>query len=1010
VNERDLVAAGMNALVPLRLDRTPAWDDVLARAGLTPHAMRPPRRARRRVMRRLAFVLAAVVATLVIGSAVAAALGHSVFGGLGSWLGGVPGQPAPPAQQRAFTWRNGASYAAFPVHTTLRLLDTQTVRGKSFSLLGFRDGGSLCLRVVPTRAAVPGVNQCVTLRELQRSSAPALVVSTAYYPIRGGRVGAVFGFADDTVRSVRVVHAAGGARIVPVVDNVFLVLNAGPTDPIYDPIVQVSVQQRSGKSVVLPFTTLGALARSTVPSYLRYDTIHLPGPTRQEAALPRAEIRWLDRRETRGRLFTPSLKAYGPNARVVEFGRSVQPDPDDPYRIGLSVMRVDRVQDPFEFTWVKGSASTRPHRVRLRPGTVLLCADELFPLRPTPRFNNCVLNAGSSALFPPGHVLTVLRMYREAFTRVSGLAADGVREVDLYLASGRVIPAALRDNAYTVQAPSTQWPAKLVALDRNRHVLEVDLIDAQKTKAVIAPCPSAQRVRVPPAAAAPYDRIDLATGAVGGRIVLGERTAAVIRALGRPTARRGADFVYGADSLIVHFARSGGASRAVSLEVRDPRASDSRVGRLLRLQPIALQRRIAAAYPELEHVFPYGSEPTLLGCTGTFRSRRRAVEVAFGLDPTRRSRTFVRLSDVRAGGTVAPLLRRRSSTLAFVEGRQGRGFRVDLVRPDGTVKTARPTSDRTIPPTPLWAPDGSAFLVNDNRGIVVVAADGASETRVVGLTSSYDEDVAWSPDSRHIAFRDDNMLFVVDSDGSGGLERLAPYADDGWTWSPDGTRIAYVGVTRSGRKALFVVTASGAHRLRHVAVSIPGIASPSVSRPTWSPDGKRIAFECCSNGYQPQGNWIYLIRPDGRGLTRTRGDIRGWSPDGRLLLASHGFNSLRELFLMRSDGSFVRRLPICANGCGPVAWLPDGKRIVYAEIRRIEVADVDGTRGRVIAVVHSPFVGFAISPDGTTIAYVDGSSPREHNRLLISVDIDGSHRRIVARSSVSRLWSPAWQP
>ncbi len=36
MSERDLVAVGMDALVPLRLERTPAWDDVLARAGLRP--------------------------------------------------------------------------------------------------------------------------------------------------------------------------------------------------------------------------------------------------------------------------------------------------------------------------------------------------------------------------------------------------------------------------------------------------------------------------------------------------------------------------------------------------------------------------------------------------------------------------------------------------------------------------------------------------------------------------------------------------------------------------------------------------------------------------------------------------------------------------------------------------------------------------------------------------------------------------------------------------------------
>ena len=1010
MKERELVAAGMNALVPLRLDRAPAWDDVLERAGLTTHAPR----VRRRFMRRLVFVLAAVVVALVIGSAVAAAFGHSVFGGLGSWLGGTPGQPAPPAQQQAFAWRNGASYAAFPRNTKLRLLATESVRGKSFSLLGFRDGGSLCLRVVPTKAALPGVNQCITLRELQRSRVPAVVVSTAYYPIRGGRVAALFGFADDTVHSVRVVHSVGAAEVTPVVDNVFLVLHAGPTDPIYDPIVQVSARLRAGKFVVLPFTTPGTLVRPAVPSYLRYDAVRLAGPRRRQATLSHVSIHWLDRREPRGRPFTPSLRAYGADTRVVSFGRSVQPNPDDAYRIGVAVLRINRVVDPFDFTWVKGSASVRPHRVRLRAGMVLLCADELFPLRPTPAFNNCVLNAGSSALFPPGHVLTVHRTFREAFTRVSGLAADGVREVDLYLASGRVVPVALRDNAYTVMAPSSQWPAKLVALDRNRRALEIDMLDWQKTKAVFVPCPLAERVRGVPAAPRPYDRIELATGAVDGRTVLGRSPAAVIQALGRPTARRGDDLLYGTTphggaALTVHLARRAGVVRAVSLELRDRRVFDPRVGRALDLQPIELQRRIAAAYPGLEHGFAYGSVPALLGCTGTFRKRSSGLEVAFGVDPAHPSQTFVRLSDASVGTGVAQSPTRPPRTLSLVEGRQGMGFHVALIRPDGTVETTHPASGRLVPPSPTWAPDGSAFFLVDDRGIVVVSADGARETRVVGLTNSYD-DVAWSPDSRRIAFRDDNMLYVVNADGSGGLERLARYADYGWEWSPDGTRIAYVGVT-GGRKALFVVSTAGAPRPRQIRVAIPGVAAPSFFAPTWSPNGARIAFECCANGYQPRGNWIYLAHADGSDLVRTlRGDIRGWSPDGRLILVSRGFNALWELFLIRSDGTFLRRLPVCAKGCGQVAWLPDAKRILYTEGNRIEVAGIDGTPTRTVAIAHSPFVGFALSPDGGTIAYVDGASARDYNRRLFSVGIDGSHRRLLAQSSVARLWDPAWQP
>ena len=171
------------------------------------------------------------------------------------------------------------------------------------------------------------------------------------------------------------------------------------------------------------------------------------------------------------------------------------------------------------------------------------------------------------------------------------------------------------------------------------------------------------------------------------------------------------------------------------------------------------------------------------------------------------------------------------------------------------------------------------------------------------------------------------MLFVVNADGSGGLKRLTRYADRGWSWSPDGKRIAYVGISAGGRKALFIVNTVGSPQPRRIDVSIPsGGPAPSYFTPTWSPDGTRLAFECCANGYQPNGNWIYLVRPDGSGLTRAyQGDIRGWSPDGRSFLVSRGFNALWKLFLVRSDGTFVRRVPGCSSGCGYVTWLPDSK-------------------------------------------------------------------------------------
>ena len=645
----------LDAQVPLRLEQAPDWNDVLGRAGARGtaprvlHAADPPRSARARWTprrRRVLFALVAtVLAVIVVGSALAA-LGQNPFGTLTSWLSGSPGKPASASVQAGFAARNGSSYASFPSRTRLRLLTHVTVAGRDYSLVGFRNGHSLCLRLVPSASpGWRGINQCVTVRELQRSSAPALVASTASFARESGYASGIFGFADDTVRAVRVVHSLGGRQTVRVRNNVFLVLAGSPPTAIYDPIVQIRALTRSGRGVVVPFAFQGVVPLPATPSYLRRTRIVLPGPKRVEARLSSATIGWVDRRELRGEPFAPQLRGFdSPSTRAV-YSRRIQPDPDDPYRMGLWVVRVGAVS--------RASIAAGPawgKVLRLRTGEELLCHAGLFPLRPPPIGYLCSPTTTSSTLFEPGHVLTVERTYREAFTRVAGLAADGVSGIDLYLAGGRVIPAVLHDNAYTVEGPSDQWPAKLVAYDARGHVVEIDVIDPQGSKAVLTPCPAATAASgAAGGAVRSWERIDLDRWTVGGRRILGRSVAEVQSALGPPAARHGDALLYGASlggraPLTISFDRTRSGLRAAWLEYRDPRVVDSRLGRVLMLQPPELQRSLARSDSGYVSRFTYGSEPALLGCTAVFRSPDGKRELSFGLDPDHPAQPFIRLS------------------------------------------------------------------------------------------------------------------------------------------------------------------------------------------------------------------------------------------------------------------------------------------------------------------------------------------------------------------------------
>lgn len=154
------------------------------------------------------------------------------------------------------------------------------------------------------------------------------------------------------------------------------------------------------------------------------------------------------------------------------------------------------------------------------------------------------------------------------------------------------------------------------------------------------------------------------------------------------------------------------------------------------------------------------------------------------------------------------------------------------------------------------------------------------------------------------------------------------------TWSPDGRSVAFANL-RSGSRGISVVDVADALRDEGIIriVTQTGDDIPE-EQPTWSPDGDRIAFSSQRDGTTD----VWVVSVDGshlRNLTpRSFALDEGptWSPDGDQI----AFGSTRSLssdlggdvYVMRSDGRNVRRLTFDDSAYAP-AWSPDGCGIAF---------------------------------------------------------------------------------